>query len=285
MRQSLKVAQRRQKDAYDKGVRHMVFQTGDLVLRYTPQLKPGVANKFHRQWEGPFEIEERVTGVTYRLKKVRGHSRRSQVVHFNNLRLYQRRQEERIEEPAAGESVDAPQGGSEECEQVPPACGEVESTDPDTVTGGAEEEFIGVAARVELFDEVVDVPDESEYRSCFADTVSVGEIEQDGGHDQVVDMLATEGSGLLEDVKNGHISGEEKREHEQEAEEEQLAGHSQRPVRIRNPPDRYGKWILNSLQQISDRLKMLEDKERMDKERTKKLKPKLLKKARTLRHL
>ena len=64
----------------------------------------------------------------------------------------------------------------------------MESTDPDTVTGGAEEEVIGVAARDELFDEVVDVSDESEYRSCFADTVSVGEIEQDGGRDQVVDM-------------------------------------------------------------------------------------------------
>ena len=89
----------------------------------------------------------------------------------------------------------------------------------------------------------------------------------------------------MEDVENGHISGKEKREDEQEAEEEQLAGHSQRPVCIRKPPDRYSKWILNSLQQISDRLKMLEDKERMDKERIKKLKPKLLKKARTLQRL
>lgn len=45
----------------------------------------------------------------------------------------------------------------------PPACGEVESVEPDTVTGGAVEEAIGVAARNELFDEVVDVPDKSEY--------------------------------------------------------------------------------------------------------------------------
>lgn len=45
----------------------------------------------------------------------------------------------------------------------PPACGEVESVEPDTVTGGAVEEAIGVAARNELFDEVVDVPYKSEY--------------------------------------------------------------------------------------------------------------------------
>ena len=44
MRQSLQVAQHQQKDAYDKDIRNMVFQTGDLVLRYTPQLKPGEAN-------------------------------------------------------------------------------------------------------------------------------------------------------------------------------------------------------------------------------------------------
>ena len=139
VRESLQVAQRRQKDGYDKGVKHMVFQPGDLVLRYTPQLKPGEANKFHRQWEGPFEVVERVTDVTYQVKKVRGHCRRSQVVHFNNLRLYQRRQEEPLEEPVAGGSVDAPQGGSEESEWVAPTCGEVESVEPDAVAAGTED--------------------------------------------------------------------------------------------------------------------------------------------------
>ena len=87
VRESMRAAQRQQKDCYDKGVKHMVFQTGDLVLRYTPQLKPGDASKFHRQWEGPFEVVERVMDVMYLVKKGRGRSRRSQVVHFNNLRL------------------------------------------------------------------------------------------------------------------------------------------------------------------------------------------------------
>ena len=100
MRQNFKAAQRRQKDAYDKGVRHMVFQAGDLVLRYDPQLKPGESNKFHHQWEGPYEILERVADVTYRVKKVRGRSRKSQAVHFNNVQLYKR----------PGNGVDASQG-------------------------------------------------------------------------------------------------------------------------------------------------------------------------------
>ena len=47
MKENLKVAPGDQKDAYNKGVKHAVFQTGDLVWCYTPQLKPGEAEKFH----------------------------------------------------------------------------------------------------------------------------------------------------------------------------------------------------------------------------------------------
>ena len=58
VRQRLKVAQCRHKDAYDKEVRHMVFQAGDLVLCYHLQVRPGEVNKFHHQWEGPYKIVE-----------------------------------------------------------------------------------------------------------------------------------------------------------------------------------------------------------------------------------
>lgn len=156
VRQNLKVAQRRQKDAYDKEVRHMVFEAGDLVLRYDPQLKPGEANKFHRQWERPYEIMERVTDVTYRVKKVRGRSRKSQVVHFNNLRLYRRRQEGRMERKGAREAADAPQGGNGAGEQVQAALKGVVSMESDTA-----KEVVWVAARSEGYNEVVDMPDES----------------------------------------------------------------------------------------------------------------------------
>ena len=54
VRQNLKVAQHCQKDVYDKEVRHMVFQAGDLMLCYNPQLKPGEANWFHHQWVVPY---------------------------------------------------------------------------------------------------------------------------------------------------------------------------------------------------------------------------------------
>ena len=48
------------------------------------------------------------------------------MVPFNNLRLYQKRQEAPLEEPVAGGSVDVRQGGSKESERVAPAGGEVE---------------------------------------------------------------------------------------------------------------------------------------------------------------
>ena len=196
---------------------------------------------------GPFEVVERVTDITYFVKKVRGRSRRSQVFHFNNLRLYQKRQEAQLGEPVAGGSVDAPQGGSKESEQAVLAGGDVEPVESDTVDGGTEDEVIGVEAAEEFFDEVADVQDETGYRSCLADTASVGEFEQGCGCDQVVQMLDME-EGKLSDVQNDHTSMEENREDEHKVEVKQPVGQSPRPVRVRRSPDRYGEWILNSLQ-------------------------------------
>lgn len=115
-------------------MKHKALQTGDLVLCYTPQPKLGEANRFHLQRERPFEIEECITDITYQVRKVGGRSKRDpQVVHFNNLWLYKGRQEESMEESAAGGLVDAPQGGSKEREWVLLKLGELESVEPDTV--------------------------------------------------------------------------------------------------------------------------------------------------------
>ena len=306
VRQNLKMAQRRQKDAYDKGVKH--YQAGDFVLRFSPELKPGEASKFQRQWEGPYKIVKQVTEVNYLVEKVGGRSGKSKVVHFNNLRLYKKRQEGSTEETGARGAVDAQQGGNGAGEQVQTTLEGVASMEPDTVTSGTEEEVVWSVARSEGYNQVVDRPDErasgdpsyiadsasgreieqgaesdreSASRDPFyiTDSTSDSEIEQDAGSDHVVDIPAAE------NAQGCSMSGGEDREDEDEVEEEQLIGQGQRPARIRRPPDRYGEWILNSLQQITDRLKMLEDKQRQNKKPIKKPKPKLLKKARTLREL
>ena len=146
------------------------------------------------------------------------------MVHFNNLWLYQRGQEAQLGEQVARGSVDVPQGRSEESERVAPAGGEVEPVESNTVDGGTEDEIIGVEATEEFFDEVTDVQDESGHRSCLADTASVGEFEQGGGCDQVVQMPDMEEGKLSEDVQNDHASVEENREDEHKVEEEQPVG-------------------------------------------------------------
>ena len=96
--------------------------------------------------------------------------------------------------------------------------------------------------------------------------------------------MDTEGGGLAEDDFKGEMSGQERTDDECEAEVEQPTDQSQTPVRTRKPLNCYDEWILkfNGLQQMSHRLKMLVDKARNYKELIKTLKPKLLKKARTL---
>ena len=202
VRQNLKVAQRRQKGAYN------------------PQLKPGEATKFHRQWEGPYEIVEQVTDVTYHVKKVKGHSRKSQVVHFNNLRLNKRRQEGSMEETGAKELVDAPVGGKGAGEQVQTASEEVVSMEPDTAASGTVGEVLWVAVRSEVYNVVVDMPDESASGdpSYLAESASDREVKQGAGSDRVVDIPAAEGGGLLDDAQGCYRNEGENREHEQEVE-------------------------------------------------------------------
>ena len=100
--------------------------------------------------------------------------------------------------------MEAPQGGSKESEGVAPACGEVESVEPDM-----EDEVTRVEARDEFFDKVVDVQDKSGYESCLVDIAAVGEIEQSGRCNQVISMPDTEGGTfcrLSEDVQIDHTA-------------------------------------------------------------------------------
>ena len=239
IRQNREVAQRRQKDAYDKGVKHTVYQPGDLVLRYTPQLKLGEGSKFHRQWQGPYEIVKQVTEVTYLVKKVQGHSRRSRVVHFNNLRFYQKRQE-----PAEGETADF----TRSAEAVEMDAKEVEDK-LDTPTMPSDNEL--------------DEP-------CNSDIFQVS--DQDGSK-VGVDMQAANSDVDTPPVKNDTSPegmdesevdvSDEIGDSNHELEEGGATYQSQRPVQMRTPPDRYGEWVLSCIQEIVARLQTLEAKKNM----------------------
>ena len=105
----------------------------------------------------------------------------------------------------------------------------------------AEEEVIEVCSNDELPGEVVNMRSELEYWSSLADSAPVGELDHGGDRDQVVAISDTEGDELAEHVQSRYKSEKERTEDEHEAEKEQPAGQSQRPMRVRKPPDRYGE--------------------------------------------
>ena len=90
VREHLRTAQHRQKEYFDRAVKQRTYQPGDQVFLFDPQLRPGEAGKFHRKWKGPYDVLERTTEVNYRIKRPRDPVSRSKVVHFDNLKLYQR---------------------------------------------------------------------------------------------------------------------------------------------------------------------------------------------------
>ncbi|CAH3179444.1 unnamed protein product, partial [Porites lobata] len=86
---TLKKAQQRQKDCFDKGVETCQYAPGDLVFLFNPQVKTGEAAKFHGERKGRYEVLERTIEVNYRIKTPSDPGSRSKVIHFNNLKLYQ----------------------------------------------------------------------------------------------------------------------------------------------------------------------------------------------------
>ena len=122
-----------------------------------------------------------------------------------------------MEKKVAREAADGPQGGNAAGEQVQATLEGVVSMEPDTA-----EEVVWAAARSEGYNEVVDMPDES-FRGdppYLADSVLGRETQQGAGNDQVVEIPAVEGDGLLENSKSRDRNGVESREDEPEIEEE-----------------------------------------------------------------
>ena len=79
VRSRTKLMQRWQKDAY--------YQVGDLVWLHCPASPRGRSRKFHRPWQGPFEVVKLINDVVYRIRCCSS-PRRRLVVHFNRLKPY-----------------------------------------------------------------------------------------------------------------------------------------------------------------------------------------------------
>ncbi|CAH8547811.1 unnamed protein product [Dicrocoelium dendriticum] len=85
-REHLGAARRCQKDYYDRKVHGCPLQPGQQVYLHTPNPSQGVPAKLHKEWSGPFVVEEVYTDSTCRIYRQGEDTDRSIVVHFNRLK-------------------------------------------------------------------------------------------------------------------------------------------------------------------------------------------------------
>ena len=92
VRENLQLAQRRQREYYDRNMKSGSFKVGDLVLLKNHAIKPGEVRKFHKKWRGPYLVLEKLSEVNYRVEPVEGVRRKKMVVHLNNMKTYYTRE-------------------------------------------------------------------------------------------------------------------------------------------------------------------------------------------------
>ena len=83
-REKLHMAHQRQKDYYDRRTQGTRFNEGDSVWLWSPVPKKGVAPKFHEPWTGPYQVNKRLSDVTYELLDTAKNTKK--IVHFDRLK-------------------------------------------------------------------------------------------------------------------------------------------------------------------------------------------------------
>ena len=82
-RSQSQVAGRVMKTRYDARVRGTTFMPGDKVWLHNPRRKKGLSSELQSPWEGPYDVSEVLSDVTYRIR--RGLRSRPRVVHVDRL--------------------------------------------------------------------------------------------------------------------------------------------------------------------------------------------------------
>lgn len=86
VRENLHFAAEAMRRHYDRGARVTGHAEGDQVWLHNPRRRKGLSPKLQSPWEGPYFIVERVSEVTYRIR--RGTRGRPKVVHVDRLWRY-----------------------------------------------------------------------------------------------------------------------------------------------------------------------------------------------------
>ena len=82
-KQQSKLSHEVAKRYYDRYVKREQFNKGDFVYLHDPTCKRSKARKFSYQYKGPFEVEQRISPLIYKLRMADG---TSAVVHVNRLK-------------------------------------------------------------------------------------------------------------------------------------------------------------------------------------------------------
>ena len=77
------VAKAKMKAQFDKGACAKMLEPGDMVLVW----KPGIHSKMGDSWDGPYQISEKISEVTYRVQ-VPGKAHKSKILHSNLLKKW-----------------------------------------------------------------------------------------------------------------------------------------------------------------------------------------------------
>jgi len=86
VRNSMRTAGNNMKTRYDWHSREVKYNVGDHVWLHNPLRKRGLSPKLQSPWEGPYEILQVMSDVTYKIR--RGPQKRSRVVHADRLWRY-----------------------------------------------------------------------------------------------------------------------------------------------------------------------------------------------------
>ena len=88
VRQNAQKGMQRQKTGYDqKENTRCGFRKGDHAWLYTPAVPKGKSPKFHRPWQGPYQVLKKKGEVTYDIRRL-AHPRKRLIVHYNRLKPF-----------------------------------------------------------------------------------------------------------------------------------------------------------------------------------------------------
>ena len=112
-RQYLKGQQKRQHALYNSKVHGPTYKKGQLILLHCPATPPGLSPKLHSFWRGPYQIEQVISELTYKVRELE--TNKELIVHYDRMKP--------CHAPPQGVSVKPPQStnNSSPTKEVP-AC-------------------------------------------------------------------------------------------------------------------------------------------------------------------